>query len=197
MNNYFPGSFRLLSSLVLGAVLLPAIVNAQVTAKSTTYITEASLHCDGLDVTVETYCEPNERLDGACFLQKVKLRQSGTDKFSEKLYLYEDYLKDRSLITQLACVKGKGDKGKEDKGRSKIVLSSTNLGNCKSCEWDDYFSETGVFLGSSREKFGATNFKPKALPGNVLQKHGFVLDDNGRFTEIEKVSVKRIQREGK
>ncbi|BBB62043.1 hypothetical protein UNDKW_3770 [Undibacterium sp. KW1] len=197
MNNYFPGSFRLLSSLVLGVALLPAIANAQVTAKSTTYITEASLHCDELNVTVETYCEANERLDGACFLQKVKLRQSGTDKFSEKLYLYEDYLKDRSLITQLACVKGKGGKGKEDKSRNKIVLSSTNLGNCKSCEWDDYFSETGVFLGSSREKFGATNFKPRALPGNLLQRHGFVLDDNGRFTEIEKVSVKRIQREGK
>lgn len=192
MNNYFSGSFRLLSSLVFGAALLPAIASAQVAAKSATYITEASLHCEELDVSVETYCEPNERLDAACFLQKVKLRQPGTDKFSEKLYLYEDYLKDRSLITQLACVKGKGDKG-----HSKIVLSSTNLGNCKSCEWDDYFSEAGVFLGSSREKFGATNFKPKALPGNFLQKHGFVLDDNGRFTEIEKVSVKRTQREGK
>ncbi|MES2039110.1 MAG: hypothetical protein V4495_14855 [Pseudomonadota bacterium] len=192
MNNYFSSSFRLLSSLILGAALLPAIASAQVATKSATYVTEASLHCDELDVSVETYCEPNERLDGACFLQKVKLRQAGTDKFSEKLYLYEDYLKDRSQITQLACVKGKGDKG-----HSKIVLSSTNLGNCKSCEWDDYFSEAGVFLGSTREKFGATNSKPKAIPGNFYQKHGFLLNDQGRFTEIEKVSVKRTQREGK
>jgi len=198
MNNYLTGSFRLLRCLAFGAALLPAIASAQVVTKSATYITEASLHCGELDVTVETYCEPNERLDGACFLQKVKLRQIGTDKFSEKLYLYEDYLKDRSQITQLACVKAKGDKGnKGEKGPGKIVLSSTNLGNCKSCEWDDYFSEAGVFLGSSREKFGATNFKPKVLPGNFLQKHGFALDDNGRFTEIEKVSVRRTQREGK
>ncbi|MFZ6780154.1 hypothetical protein ACO0LD_25255 [Undibacterium sp. Ji83W] len=194
MNNYFPGSFRLLSGLILGTALLPAVASAQAATKSATYITEASLHCGELDVTVETYCEPNERLDAACFLQKVKLRQTASGKLIEKFYLYEDYLKDQSLVTQLACVKGKGDKGGD---KSKVVLSSTNLGNCKSCEWDDYFSETGVFLGSTREKFGATNSKPKAIPGNFYQKHGILLNDQGRFTEIEKVSVKRTQREGK
>lgn len=175
-------------SILMSFSLLATSASTQEAAEAT-YITQANLHCEELDVSVETYCKPDERLDAACFLQKVRLRLTSTGKFTEKLYLYEDYLKDRSLITQLACVKGKS--------KNKVVLNSSNLGNCKVCEWADYFSETGVFLGSDREKFGATNFKPRALPGNFYQKYGFVLDDNGRFTEIEKVSVKRTQREGK
>ncbi len=189
MNKRLFGSLRLMVCLFTGFALLPATASAEDILKAAPYITEAHLHCDQLDVSVESYCQPDENADGACFLQKVKLHHAGSGKVTEKFYLYENYLKNQSMIVQLACVKGRD--------KNKVVLESTNLGNCNGCEWSDYFSDTGSFLGSDRTIFGATNSKPKALPGNFFQKHGFVLDDQGHFTEIEKVWVSRELRKEK
>lgn len=178
---------KFLSAICLLVCSLTAV--AQTAEKTTAYITETSLHCGEASLNVETYCEPDERLDAACFLQRLKFKQSKTGKEATKLYLYENYKQDMSLVTELSCVKGRD--------KNKIVLSSTNLGNCETCEWEDYFSTDGVFLGSNREKFGPSNIKIKALPADFFQKNGFVLDDKGHFGEVDKVQVKRTARKEK
>jgi hypothetical protein len=92
-----------------------------------------------------------------------------------------------SLVVDLVCVRGKQ--------RHKIVLESTNLGNCSVCEWGDYFDEGGRFLGSTRAKFGATNFAPRPLPKNFYRANGFLSgDDRGGFSEVARVPVSRSPR---
>ncbi len=191
MNNYFSGGIRLLGSLMLGLALTQAApaFAAESAPASASYMTESALHCGELDISIESYCRFNDNQDGACFLQKLKLRHAGSSKLTEKFYLYENYLKDQSMIVQLSCVKGQG--------KNLLMAESSNLGNCKDCEWHDFFSETGAYLGSDRTKFGASNSKPKALPGNFAQKNGLVTDSEGHFTVLDKVWVNREPRKEK
>ncbi|MFZ6709544.1 hypothetical protein [Undibacterium sp. TC9W] len=188
MNKYLPG-FCVRLGLSLGFALFPLVANAAGPATGGPYVNEAKLHCEQLDVKVESYCQLDPRLGGACFLQKVQMRHAGTGKVTEKFYLYENYLKDQSMITQLSCVKG------HEKNR--VILESTNLGNCKRCEWRDFFSDTGDFIGSDRAIFGATNSKPKNLPANFYKKNAYLNDDAGNLITIEKVWVDREPRVAK
>ncbi len=188
MINYL-NRFCLLLGLSISCALLPAAVSAAEPAIGESYINKDNLHCDQLDVTVESYCQLDERLGGgACYMQKVHMLHTGTGKVSEKFYLYENYLNDQSMISYIECVKGTNKK-------NKVVLRSGNLGNCRNgCEWNDYFSETGAFLGSDRLMFGATNTKPKKLPANFFDKSGYEEDRYKQWVTVQKVFINRQPR---
>ncbi len=189
MNKYVL-CFRLLLSLSAASTLLPAVVHAAEPAVGVPYINEARLHCEQLDVKVETFCQLDKDTEEFCFMQRAQFRHGISGKLTEKFYLYEHYLKDRSLITTMLCVKGSNKK-------NKVVLRSTNLGNCKGCEWSDYFSETGEFLGSDRIMFGATNTRPQKLPRNFDDKIGYETNAAGNMVTVEEVYVDRQPRKGK
>ncbi|MFZ6709542.1 hypothetical protein [Undibacterium sp. TC9W] len=189
MNKYLPG-FCVLLGLSLGCALFPPVAHAAGPATGGPYVNEAKLHCEQLDVKVETFCQLDKSAEEQCFLQRAQLRHGITGKLTEKFYLYENYLKDQSLITGMLCVKGSNKK-------NKVILRSTNLGNCKGCEWSDYFSETGEFLGSDRTMFGATNSKPKKMPHNFDEKIGYATDAAGNMVTIEEVYVDRRLRKEK
>lgn len=156
----------------------------QPSTKAASYAGTSSLPCGDLDVRIETFCELDDAGKNGCFLQKLNIRHKPSGKEKNKLYLYENYQQDRSLIMSMVCVKARG--------KDRLVLEASNLGSCKVCEWEDYFSAEGAFLGSSRAIHGATNFKPRALPGNFYEKNGLLLDKQDHFTETGRVNVSYV-----
>ena len=151
----------------------------------TEYSTVSALDCGNTKIQVRTYCEQLANGAPGCFLQKATFANSSNGSTFGQLFLYERYKKDLSLISTILCVQKKNGVG--------VVLASTNLGNCKVCEWEDYFDTSGKLLGSTRTKFGPTNIGLKRLPMNFYQTQGWLLDDRGRLVEIGKASVSRKQ----
>lgn len=149
------------------------------------YSTVSALDCGNTKIQVRTYCEQLANGSPGCFLQKATFANSSRGSTFEQLYLYERYKEDLSLISEISCVRRKDGVG--------VVLASTNLGNCKICEWEDYFDTSGRLLGSTRIRFGPTNIGLKRLPKDFYQTEGWLLDDRGRLVEIGKTSVSRKQ----
>ena len=88
-----------------------------------------------------------------------------------------------SLIVEMTCVQGTKE--------PKVVMGSTNLGNCRVCEWEDYFEPSGRFLGSTLGKFGASNFNPKPVAKDFYRTNGIVVDESGRPVETASVKIDR------
>ncbi len=149
------------------------------------YQSSRTMECGPTTVQLISYCEINEEeYWPECFLQKVVFVNSKTKRTSRKLYLYENYKDDRSVITDMVCVKRTKGVG--------IVLEGTNFAMCKEdCEWHDYFASSGAFLGSSGTEFGATNFKSAPISDSAFDKLGFVLTPQGRFVELKRVNLPR------
>src|ERR1039457_7532327 len=62
------------------------------------YQTNSTMNCGAVNVRVVTYCELGKNQNPNCFLQKVAFTNSLSKESSSKLYLYENYKKDMSLI---------------------------------------------------------------------------------------------------
>jgi hypothetical protein len=77
----------------------------------------------------------------------------------------------------------------------KVILRSTNFGNCGGCEWEDDYSINGKFLDTNRKKFGATNrvrLKPKS---SKAERNDIKLTKDGKVFEISKTYIDRTHKE--
>jgi hypothetical protein len=112
------------------------------------YLRETELACERTKIRVTTFCDAldDTRVRNArCYLQKIDFYEADSGKFlNDELFFYPEYRIDRSLATEMYCMKG-------DK-TSAIIITSTNFGSthdCYQCEWQDLFDLGGKHLAST------------------------------------------------
>lgn len=140
-------------SVTIGGLLL-CISGAN--AKSNTKApNRAQLDCGEAYVEVETHCLPHgwDGSAGHCKSQKLTIKTRS--RTIRQTLLYPDTPGIQSLVVGISCL--------SDDKTTVIEFSSTDFANCGVCEWSDFYSTSGIYLGSTREKFGATNFKYREI----------------------------------
>ena len=120
------------------------------------YSNVSNFHCGESEIAISSTCVSNDQFnsDPYCFIQNVafiKLASRETKSFN---YNYET--DNQKHIVGAKCVKTKIG--------FYVALENSNLGNCHTCEWNDYFDEKGKYLGSEKGMYGNTSFVRKLLP---------------------------------
>jgi hypothetical protein len=123
---------------------------------------ERSLQCGTTTFKLKTDFEVIDEETGHVVSQLLAFEKVGSPS-REFLFKYKHAAQagpDDSMITKASCV---------DLGNLKVIaLESTDFGNCRGCEWADYFTQEGAYRGSTREIFGAVNFKYKVAADRLV-----------------------------
>lgn len=114
--------------------------------------------CGGGYVIVMSVCGYLYEDTARCFYQDVIFSSGG--KVNNK-YSFTYGGEFDGQIVSVSCFR---------RGSDLVVLGSGNYGNCDACEWEDVFSEYGVYIGSTRKKFGASDFHYKAIDREDLRE---------------------------
>jgi hypothetical protein len=127
-----------LLALLLFAAGAAAAAGVAPPAPAKGWTSEDSMTCGDSRVVVATACIEEDD-EPWCASQQLTVTGPGGKR--ETAYRYS--LKDRiqPFITGAACYK----KGKE----ALIILQRTNFGNCRGCEWSDFYTADGRYLGSN------------------------------------------------
>jgi hypothetical protein len=144
-------------SLSYGHVLSKEQANTNPPLTTTgTYFNVDKMDCGGTRLTITTQCIDNngDNTNPYCHSQTVsfshnKNHQTVTHYYSHKASLNQPF------IYSVACLK--------KSNTHYFDLTSSNLGNCKTCEWHDFFSEFGTYIGSSTWVGSTTSFKRKSI----------------------------------
>ena len=124
-----------------------------------------NFQCGDSEIAITSTCLSNDQTnsDPYCFSQNVAFVNLILKKTKSFNYSYET--NNRKHVFGARCIK-------TDIGFY-VELENTNLGNCKTCEWNDYFDEKGEYVGSEEGMNGSTSFVRKFLPSKkkeVIQK---------------------------
>jgi hypothetical protein len=141
------------------------------------YSNVSSFECGESKVVINSTCVSNDEFnsDPYCFTQNVGFVNRPLSQVRSFIYYYE---KDsQKYISAAKCIKA-------EQGYY-VELESTNLGNCKTCEWSDYFEEAGQYIGSENGRYGKTSFARKLVP---LKKKGML--QKGRF--VQRIDIETI-----
>ena len=125
----------------------------------------SNFHCGGSEIAITSTCISSDQTnsDPYCFFQNIAfvdlvLKQT-------KSFHYNYKTDNQKYISGAKCIKTEIG--------FYVELENTNLGNCKICEWNDYFDEKGEYVGSEKGMYGNTSFVRKFLPlkkKEVIQK---------------------------
>lgn len=116
--------------------------------------------CAGSEITVVTGLTKKYEDTGQSIFQVVAFITGG--KVTEYFLEYANPQSNGSMIVQGRCI--------HLMDTDIVELSNTNYGNCNDCEWSDFFSHSGAYIGSTHKKFGAINFHYKTLRGTNFKK---------------------------
>lgn len=118
-----------------------------------------------------------ENTDPVCFSQSVSFVQIADRQAVSFFYSYEQ--DEQKFIRSAACLRNKNE--------FFVVLENANLANCKICEWSDYFSVNGFYIGSSDGLKNKTSFKKVKLTKH-LEK---IVLEASRIEEIGLFTIAR------
>jgi hypothetical protein len=127
----------------------------RVIRKGTYYSNLDRLDCNNHEIVITSTCVANDDFnsDPYCFQQNVAFVNIGSRKSRSASFYYEE---DRQkYIYGVSCIKSEN--------KYYVELQSSNLGNCTKCEWSDYFSQQGSYIGSDNGKHAKTNFRKKII----------------------------------
>lgn len=127
--------------------------NNQVIRKGAYYANLDRLDCNKHEIVITSTCVANDDFnsDPYCFQQNVAFVNAITRK-SRSVSFYYDEDRQKYIYGDI-CIKSEN--------KYYVELQSSNLGNCTKCEWSDYFSQQGSYIGSDNGKHAKTNFLKK------------------------------------
>lgn len=118
--------------------------------------------CNKHKIAITSTCITKDEFnsDPYCFMQNIAFINSTSKQAN---YISYHYTNDsQKFINNAKCI--------ESKNKFYVELESGNLGNCKICEWSDYFSESGRYLGSEQGLAGKTSFSRRLIRRKELQR---------------------------
>jgi hypothetical protein len=118
---------------------------------------QAALRCGKHRISLTTSCHEQQEDDTPlCPSQEMHVEGTGANKVTE--YRHQINGGDQDYVTEAACF---------EKGEAAyLVLSGTNFGNCAGCEWEDFYTPDGRYLGSTAGIYKDSGFRRKTLsPG--------------------------------
>ena len=129
---------QMLRQALAALLSIPAAANS-----SDEYTNVVSFTCTATQLEVQTTCQRGR--DGEppnCRPQRIEF---STKKNTKNISAPTSKVNERypASIFRIRCLK--------NKSRYIAALDSTNYGNCKNCEWSDYYSISGVFIGSNKK----------------------------------------------
>ena len=116
------------------------------------------LPCGKTDIVITTSClYRNEGEDVYCFNQNISFLKKHGDIIRNANYNAPFLDENQPFVWELSGIPAKE--------KFYLLARNGNFGNCQGCEWDDLFTEEGVYQGStSWERSAVTNFKPRSPP---------------------------------
>lgn len=129
------------------------------------YSNVSNFQCGDSEIAITSTCISNDQTnsDPYCFFQNIAFVNPILKQTKSFNYSYET--DNQKHVSGARCIKTSAG--------FYVELENTNLGNCKTCEWNDYFDEKGEYLGSEKGMYGSTSFVRKFLPlrkKEVIQK---------------------------
>ena len=120
----------------------------------------STLDCDQTKVVITSTCI-NEKVT-YCFHQNVAF--IGKNGHIKNVGYSQPYrLGDPPFIASAGCVKVKQ--------QHYVILNNTNLGLCADvCDWQDFFTNRGQYLGSTKGLKGLTSFSPKLVSDQFFSR---------------------------
>lgn len=166
--------------LSIGNELPSQIINkdANKTFQGEIYSNLDKLICGNSPVLITSTCIANdeENSDPYCFSQNVSFVHVKARHAKTFLYKYEE--DKQTFIYGATCLK--------DENNFYIELKSSNLGNCKFCEWNDYFDITGTYIGSTNSLSSKTSFVKAKLTKRI---HAVM----SRASRVKEISLTTIE----
>ena len=116
------------------------------------------LPCGKTDVVITTSCiYRNNGDDVYCFNQNISFLKRNGDILRNANYNAPFLDENQPFVAGLSCIPAKG--------KFYLLAESANFGNCDGCEWNDLFTEEGIYLGSNAlERNASNNFKHRMAP---------------------------------
>jgi hypothetical protein len=99
------------------------------------------LNCNKNKIIITSTCINRNKENSApyCFSQSVAFFNK--NKSLSRIQNYKYNQESHSFIYQASCIRARN--------KFYIKLINSNLGNCSNCEWYDFFSNNGIYIGSS------------------------------------------------
>jgi hypothetical protein len=131
------------------------------TTKDCIYSNTNEFTCNQNKIVITSTCVTKDEFnsDPYCFMQNVAFINSTSNQANSISYYYKN--DSQKFVNNARCI--------ESKNKFYVELESGNMGNCKICEWSDYFSESGRYLGSEQGLSGKTSFSKRLLRQKELQ----------------------------
>ncbi len=149
------------------------------------FVKAQHLQCGRTDVVITTTCVQREEGLAYCFNQNISFLKKDGDIIRNVNYNapFESsgggY---QPLITKIFCV--------PMKNKFYLDVGSTIFESCSNCEWSDYFSENGTYLGSTSGHYPRTNFKYRIASKSFLD--AILTVEN---TDLKSVFISRVNEE--
>lgn len=125
------------------------------------YSNTDKLDCGENSVIITSTCIANDdsNSDPYCFSQTVSFLKNSMEAVN---YSYTYGSLGATFVYEAACL--------QNSREFYVELGSSSLGSCKTCEWYDFFSDSGVYIGSSEWMKSKTSFNRKILARNIERK---------------------------
>lgn len=133
--------------------------NIKIIYPGQTYVSKDEFLCGKTAIVITSTCISYdvENSDPYCFSQVASF--VNVEKRQTKSFFY-NYEQDKQVfIYGAACL--------NDKNKQFVELNSSNLSNCKNCEWSDYFSSDGIYIGSSDSPRTKTSFNKMKIENHL------------------------------
>lgn len=145
------------------------------------------LQCGETEVVVTTACMDTANGGVYCFNQNLaflNFSKNGEGIYKNISYIHPSDGAGSPFMADVACIKV-GEK-------YYVRTGSTNFGNCYGCEWSDFFTNRGKYIGSTgSDVYGRTSFLHKnisdALYDRIMNGEWIEQDDGEVSIEIYRV----------
>ena len=100
---------------------------------------KTAIDCGDTHVELRTFCEDKEEDLPYCPVQQATFSSPGHSRTVRNAYQFNEGA--QQFIVGIACYKD---------ARGQVVeMSKTNFANCSICEWSDFYTADGSYLGST------------------------------------------------